>query len=205
MRSSRATFLIASMAAAVAACAQGQDRGGDDDPVDARVVEVDAPVTQTDAATPDAPATDASTDAATDAMVPDGGVTNADTCASPPDITAAAMQGNGTTITGDLTGRANNIQPASTCTNFTNDGPDDIYVLNLTAGRTITASVDAAWDSAIEIVQPCSMTPTCLVGRDAGNPETVTYTTTAAGIFYVIVDSWDVGAFGPYTLTVRVQ
>lgn len=116
------------------------------------------------------------------------------------------MQGNGTTITGDLTGHGNQIQPASTCTGFTNDGPDDIYVLDLpTTGRTITATVNATWDSAVEIVQPCSMTPTCLIGRDAGNPESVTYTTTATGVFYVIVDSWDPGAYGPYTLTVRVQ
>ena len=117
------------------------------------------------------------------------------------------MLANGTTLTGDLTGYANDIQPASACTGFTNDGPDAVYVLtNLTAGRTITATVDApGWDSAVEIVQPCTLTPTCLIGRDGGNPESVTFTTTAAGTYHVIVDSWDVGSFGPYTLTVRVQ
>jgi hypothetical protein len=205
---------------AVAACAKGQDPSdvdaADQSSIDASgdaSGQIDAPLLvdapDTDATAIDAAMIDATVDAATDAMVidaPDGGVTNADTCTSPPDITAAAMQGSGTTITGDLTGHGNQIQPSSTCTGFTNDGPDDIYVLNLpTSGRTITATVNASWDSAVEIVQPCSMTPTCLVGRDAGNPEAVTYTTTASGVFYVIVDSWDPGAYGPYTLTVRVQ
>ncbi len=193
----------------------------DTDAPDTDAAPTDAPVTDAaaidaaaidaaaiDAAAIDAPAIDApATDAATDAMSIDGGVITAgDTCAQAQDITAPAMQGTGVVLTGNLTGYANNIQPSSACTGFTNDGPDSIYILTLgTAGRVITATVDAPWDSAVEIVQPCAMTPTCLIGRDAGNPESVTYTTTAAGTFYVIVDSWDPGAYGAYTLTVRVQ
>jgi hypothetical protein len=181
------------------ACAQGE---GPADP-DARGTEIDAPPPPIDAPPPpiDAPAPPI------DAPVDSPPAGPPDTCAQALDITALAMQANGATLTGDLTGYSNDIQPDSTCTGFTNDGPDAVYVLtNLTAGRTITATVDApAWDSAVEIVQPCNLTPTCLAGRDAGNPESVTYTTTAAGTFHVIVDSWDPGAFGAYTLTVRVQ
>jgi hypothetical protein len=212
------------------------DDDDDDVVVDARVIDgsaIDGPDVEIDAAEVDASLIDATvidavaidgavidgavvdatpidgavTDAMTDAPIDGGPIGNADTCATAVDITAAAMMGAGTTINGNLTGFANNIQPASSCTGYTNDGPDAIYVLsNLTAGRTITATVSApTWDSAVEIVQPCTLTPTCLVGRDVSDPESVTYTTTAAGTFYVIVDSWDVGSYGPYTLTVRVQ
>lgn len=178
--------------------------------IDATVIDaavIDAAVidaTPIDGAVVDATPIDAGM---TDAPIDGGMVGNADTCASAVDITAAAMMGNGATINGNLTGFANDIQPAAACTGYNNDGPDAVYVLsNLTAGRMITATVSApTWDSAVEIVQPCTLTPTCLVGRDAGDPESVTYTTTAAGTFYVIVDSWDPGAYGPYTLTVRVQ
>lgn len=184
----------------LAACAQGEAP----DDLDAPGTAIDAPGTTADAPTVDAlPPIDAAIDAPIDAA-PAG---PPDTCAQALDITAAAMVGTGVVLTGDLTGYANDIQPASTCTGFTNDGPDAVYVLtNLAAGRTITATVDApTWDSSVEIVQPCTLTPTCLVGRDAGNPESVTFTTTAPGTYHVIVDSWDAGAFGAYTLTVRVQ
>ncbi|MEZ4398489.1 MAG: hypothetical protein R3B06_00615 [Kofleriaceae bacterium] len=211
------------------ACASGQGGAVDADAVDGPVADTSAPDSPSadapdlDAPAPDAAVVDAAmTDAAvvdaamTDAAVVDAAMVDAtmtdasptgpvDTCAQARDITAAAMAAGGVTLTGDLTGYANDIQPVSSCTGFTNDGPDAVYVLNLTAGRVISASVNATWDSAIEIVQPCQFTPTCLVGRDSGNPESVTYTTTAAGAFYVIVDSWDPGSFGPYTLTVTVQ
>ncbi len=227
----RAVVLTSRLALlAVVACASGGDpaeldapgavdavAGDADDEVDAPAADapaLDAPAL--DAAEPDAAAvdaapdavTDAAVDAATDAMTDaaiDGGVTTSgNTCAEAIDLTAAALMPGGTTVTGNLTGYTNNIQPASSCTGFTNDGPDAIYVLNLTAGRTINASVTGPWDSAIEIVQPCAMTPTCLAGQDNGDPEQVSHTTTAAGLYYVIVDSWDPGAFGPYTLTVTV-
>lgn len=174
------------------------DAGTDATPIDA--TPTDAPPTDaaTDAPPTDAPPTDAATDAPSTGPV--------DTCAQARDITTGALTPAGITLTGDLTGYANDIQPASSCTGFTNDGPDAVYAVTLpTAGRIITASVTAAWDSAVEIVQPCGLTPTCLIGQDNGDPEAVTYTTVAAGTFYVIVDSWDPGSFGPYTLTVRVQ
>jgi len=204
--------LLLSALRPLVACAQGENG----DSIDAPATAVDATTDGTpavDAPAVDAPAVDAATiDAPTvdapavDAPAVDAGTTGTvDTCAQASDITAAASAGTGVTLSGDLTGYANDIQPASSCTGFTNDGPDAVYALTLTAGKTITASVNATWDSAVEIIQPCALTPTCLIGRDAGNPESVTYTTTAAGTFYVIVDSWDPGAFGPYTLTVRVQ
>lgn len=204
----RAVVLTSRLALlAVVACASGGDPAELDAPgaVDAVAGdaddEVDAPAA--DAPALDAPALDA---AEPDAAAVDGGVTTSgNTCAEAIDLTAAALMPGGTTVTGNLTGYTNNIQPASSCTGFTNDGPDAIYVLNLTAGRTINASVTGPWDSAIEIVQPCAMTPTCLAGQDNGDPEQVSHTTTAAGLYYVIVDSWDPGAFGPYTLTVTVQ
>jgi hypothetical protein len=163
--------------------------------------DIDAPVI--DAPAIDAPPIDAPM---IDAPIDGGPIGNGDTCGMAIDITAAAMAPGGTVITGNLTGFTNAIQPAAACTGYNNDGPDAIYVLsNLPAGRVINASVTAPWDSAIEIVQPCTFAPTCLAGQDNGDPEAVSHTTMAAGTFYVIVDSWDPGSFGPYTLTVTVQ
>jgi len=161
---------------------------------------IDAPI--------DGPAIDAPIDGpAIDAPVDGGPLGNGDTCATAIDITNAALMPGGTTIPGNLTGFADSIQPLSSCTGFYNDGPDAIYLLDLaSAGMSITATVDApTWDSAIEIVQPCTYQPTCLAGQDNGNPESVTITTAAPGQFYVVVDSWDPGSYGPYTLTVVVQ
>jgi hypothetical protein len=205
IRSNLMKSAVLVVAVSLAACAQGTSSDDDDDGSDP----IDAPITTDDAPPPtiDAPPIDSPPppiDAPIDAPI----TGNADTCAMAIDITAAAMLPNGTTLTGDLTGFTNDIQPDPTgCTGFINDGPDAIYTLtNIPAGRIITATVDApAWDSSIEIVQPCAFTPTCLAGRDAGNPETISYTTTTAGTYHVIVDSWDVASYGPYTLTVRVQ
>jgi hypothetical protein len=142
-----------------------------------------------------------------DALVVDGTPgTTVDTCAEARDLTSGAGATGGITINGNLTGYHNDVQPPVACTGFTNDGPDAVYVITVGAGKTITATMNPiGWDGAIEIVQPCVMTPICLAGHDGGNPEIATYTSPSSATLYVVVDSWSDTAFGPYSLNVTVQ
>jgi hypothetical protein len=192
----------------VAACAQGSS-GGDE--VDARATDAkedlvdssmpDGPQT-TDARLIDAPQTPI--DAGIDA--PPGSAP--DTCVQAQDITAAAMVAGGTTMTGDTTNYADDVRPASTCTGFLPDGPDAIYSVTVNAGVTITAvaTPTTSWDISLELVQPCAATPTCLAGSDViSGAETVTYTTTAQGTYFIVVDGYNPGVAGPFSLNVRLQ
>lgn len=196
----------------VASCAQGTSGGdGDDDGVDAPGA--DAKVDLVDAPAVDAPpgAIDAAVDAPPGAI--DGGIdappgAAPDTCAQALDVTAGAMQAGGITVTGDTTGYADDVRPASSCTGFLPDGPDAIYSVTVNAGVTITAvaTPTTGWDISLELVQPCSATPTCLDGSDAiSGPETVTYTTTAQGTYFIVVDGYNPGVAGPFSLNVRLQ
>ncbi|HUQ06398.1 MAG TPA: PPC domain-containing protein [Kofleriaceae bacterium] len=190
----------------LAACAQGQS-GGDGDDVDARVTDakqdlVDAPSADAPPGSVDAPP--AAVDAGTDA--PPGAAP--DTCAQAQDVTAGAMVAGGITVTGDTTGYVDDVRPASACTGFLPDGPDAIYSVTVNAGVTITAvaTPTTTWDISLELVQPCAATPTCLDGADAiSGPETVTFTTTAQGTYYIVVDGYNPGVAGPFSLNVRVQ
>ncbi|MBK9037105.1 MAG: hypothetical protein IPL61_38655 [Myxococcales bacterium] len=184
-RGPRDLALAATLATALAACAQAESS-------------VDA--------TTDGPPADAGADAPTDAPGSDGRPAGNDVCAGAEDVTTAAHGATGATITGDLTGYHNDVQPPTACTGFTNDGPDAVYVVTMGPGKTITATLDPqGWDGAVEIVQPCVLTPICLAGSDGASPEVASYTSTAATTVYVVVDSWSDTAFGPYTLNVTVQ
>lgn len=195
----------------LAACAQGTS-GGDGDDVDASTA-IDAKLDNIDAPSVDAPpgSIDAAVDAPPSAI--DAGIdappgAAPDTCAQAQDITAGAMMTNGITVTGDTTGYADDVRPASTCTGFLPDGPDAIYSVTVNAGVTITAvaTPTTGWDISLELVQPCAATPTCLDGSDViTGPETVMFTTTAQGTYYIVVDGYNPGVAGPFSLNVRVQ
>jgi hypothetical protein len=191
----------------LAACAQGQAGGGDDDDVDASRTDakqdlVDAPIGSVDARI-DAPS--GAVDGGIDA--PPGAAP--DTCGQAQDITAGAMMANGITVTGNTTGYADDVNLPNTCTIYSTDGPDAIYAVTVNAGAVITAvATPTAWDVSLELIQPCALTGPCLVGRDdgfGGDPETITYTATQQGTYFVVVDGYNPGVAGPYSLNVRVQ
>lgn len=195
----------------LAACAQGQGGGGGDD-VDARVT--DAKVDLVDAPGADAPpgTVDAAIDAppgAVDAGIDAPPGAAPDTCAQAQDVTAGAMMAGGTTVTGNTTGYADDVNLPNTCTIYSTDGPDAIYAVTVNAGAVITATVTpTAWDVSLELIKPCALTGPCLVGRDdgfGGGAETITYTATQQGTYYVVVDGFNPGIAGPFSLNVRVQ
>jgi hypothetical protein len=155
----------------------------------------------------------------------------ADACALPPpnDTCATGIPlVLGTPVTGTNVAGANDYEvgtDAATCASdgagggYLQKGSDVAYTIALTAGQTITATVsgaDPTYDPGVYLLGPgiaaCSadVTATCVAGADAtleGEDETFTYTATAAGTYYVIVDSFyspgGALAQGAFTLTVN--
>ena len=99
--------------------------------------------------------------------------------------------------------------PTGTCTGYVPDGPDHIYMVTLNAGQMVTATATptSSWDISLELVTPCSTSPACLAGSDAviTGAETASFTATAATTVYVVVDGYNPGVAGPYSLLVRIQ
>jgi hypothetical protein len=135
-----------------------------------------------------------------------------DTCASATPIVI------GTPVTGSTAGAQRNYSnglQAATCTNFAQPGPDVVYSLDLTATQVITVTLSntaATYDGSIALVGPgaaaiCDASPitTCVAGADTtfdGQTETFTYTATADGTYYIIVDSFGINEGGTFTLSV---
>ncbi|HVK76586.1 MAG TPA: hypothetical protein VM734_24840 [Kofleriaceae bacterium] len=208
----RYSFVVLALGLVACATAGPEAEGGpdgpkSDNPIDAPSTPGDGPITPVDAPVPPIDAPPAAIDAGIDAPPSSG---PPDTCGQAQDLTAGAMQAGGITVTGNTTGYADDIQTTSACTGFLPDGPDAIYVVNVPAGRTLTAvaTPTTSWDISLELVMPCTLTPTCLAGRDSaldGGAETASYTAAAATTVHVVVDGYNPDVEGPYTLNVRVQ
>jgi hypothetical protein len=112
------------------------------------------------------------------------------------------------TVSGDTTGYANDTEPANTCTGYIPDGPDAVYTVDALAGETIVATlVPNAWDASLFISSNCTLAAACLIGADAGAPTETRQLDRhqSSATYYVVVESWDVGSFGAYELTVELQ
>jgi hypothetical protein len=210
---------VPALALLLAACASGSESTGDGDdaPVpDAREIpDIDASNLPPPDANPDVP--DASPDVPDAAVPPDAMTTPpdampggpVDTCAQAQNLTTGALGPSGVTVTGDTTGYADDVRPSGTCTGFLPDGPDAVYYVDATAGQQLTATVTpAGWDISIYLTQTCTLDPACLIGADTGlggAAETVAHSVVTAGTYYVIVDGWNPGVQGAYSLNVQLQ
>ena len=134
-----------------------------------------------------------------------------DTCQSAQALTI------GTPATGTTVNAASNYNTgleATTCTGFSQHGADVAYsvVLAAATGYTFTLTgVAPNFDPSISLLGPgaptvCDASPVvCLAGADVGangNPETFSFTTTAAGTYFVIVDSNSATGTGAFTVKV---
>jgi hypothetical protein len=132
-----------------------------------------------------------------------------DTCQTATTLTPV----NGTT--GGGVGNYDAGLQAATCTGFSQPGADVVYKVTLTAGQTITATLDQVtpdFDPSLSILGPGTAAAVCDIasvvcdkGADAnfaGEGETFQYTTTNAGTYYVIVDSFSANQGGSFRLTV---
>lgn len=138
-----------------------------------------------------------------------------DTCQA-----AGTVVVNGAAVNGDSTYALSNynlgLEPTA-CDGFSQKGPDVVYKVALTAGQAITVTLDqvtnANFDPSVAIVGPdtgtagsvCDVSPIgCLKGADTntgGMGETLAYTATTAGTYFLIVDSFSYPG-GTFRLTV---
>jgi cysteine-rich repeat protein len=124
---------------------------------------------------------------------------------------AIAVTASGT-FPGTYDGFTNDYDPGDLgCTDTSEPGNDIVYAVPLAAGQTVKAVLTpgAGQDVAVYLVTDCAdVANACPMGADSGvdgDPETLTYTATAAGTVYLIVDSWDDLTAGAYSLAVTIQ
>jgi cysteine-rich repeat protein len=130
-----------------------------------------------------------------------------DTCGNA--ITVAASG----SFPGKFDGFNNDYDPGdSGCTGYSETGNDIVYKVTLNAGQMLTATLTpgATQDVAVYVVTDCAdVVASCVSGADAGfggDPEMLTYTATATGAVYVIVDGFDTSeTTGAYTLQLSIQ
>ena len=138
-----------------------------------------------------------------------------DTCTNPEVI---AM--NGTLMNQTLTGFSNFVATSSTtgACSYSNTGPDRVYSVTVAAGQTLSATVTptgTSWDPGIyAIVGPAtnclSSGSLCAAGSDSGgsgSPDTITYVNSsgASQTVFVVVDRFQAGTVGDFSLSINVQ
>lgn len=130
-------------------------------------------------------------------------VVRGDTCAD-----AYRVPSTGGTFRGTTTGYGADVGTtvrAGSCTGWEQAGADALYRVELAAGQRLVASLNTAWDAALYLVSDCAQSATtCVAGQDNGNPESLDFTASTAGTYFLVVDSWRAGAsnVGNYTLSI---
>lgn len=138
-----------------------------------------------------------------------------DVCLDPLVATPTAL-GVPLVLTGTLGDYTNDydLGTGNACTQSQTPAPEPVYVVDLLAGQTLTASVvstaTSLEDLALYITKDCSnMREQCLDGADAqastAVPEQLTYVATENGPVYLVVDSFYAAAAGTFDLQVTVQ
>lgn len=101
-----------------------------------------------------------------------------------------------------LPGTNNDYDPGSGgCTGYSATGADLVWYTNLDVGQTLTVLMNADYDDSIYLLTDCAdPIGSCVAGDDQyPSGSTFTYTATAAGTYYLIVDGYS-GA-GTATIT----
>jgi hypothetical protein len=93
------------------------------------------------------------------------------------------------------------------CTTWQTPGTDAAYYVDLADGETVTATLNAASaDSSIYLIKNCGDMNTCVDGADTvGTGETVSYTASGDEDLFIVVDAFDSGPTGTYTLDVMIN
>ena len=111
-------------------------------------------------------------------------------------------------LTGDTRCYNNNYTPLASgtggCTGFTALGRDLVYKINASVGDNLNLVYTSTADGSIYLVTDCTNpTGTCVNGQDstlAGAPELFVHTFAAAGVYYLILDSFGTNTSGTWTL-----
>ncbi len=133
-----------------------------------------------------------------------------DTCDMAMDVTAQAKQPGGATLTGGWDSFTNTADIDNTADSgcggaWQSSGPEVFFAVTVAAGDTIEASWEAGGDGVIWIANDCTNIPnSCLDGHDGGNPETLQYTATTAGTYYVVGDAYSSTPSSDFSMQIRV-
>jgi hypothetical protein len=94
------------------------------------------------------------------------------------------------------------IPGPTSCTGYPAAGKDVVYVADLQAGDLLhLVYTTPNHDGSIYVVTNCASPGTsCVVGEDDPEPETINWTATATGTYYIIADAYGSGAGGAFTL-----
>jgi hypothetical protein len=129
-----------------------------------------------------------------------------DTCANPFVVTTFPFQVAGNDITTDFTD-ALDLRSRPGCGSAGN-GQDIIFQVDLTAGDILQVVEAGSMDSVIRIIDACdAATANCLAYVDdpEGPANPLTYTATADGTVYVVVEKYSTSSFNPgYDITIEV-
>lgn len=109
-------------------------------------------------------------------------------------------------IAGDLTLAMNDYDPGSYgCTGYSCTGNDVTYVVDLVAGDMVHLFYYGGYDESFYIVTDCADMGSCVIGADetVGTGETIDWTATADGTYYIICDKYGTGG-APFTLTYEI-
>ncbi|MCD4699290.1 MAG: PPC domain-containing protein [Phycisphaerae bacterium] len=83
----------------------------------------------------------------------------------------------------------------ASCTGYSADGPDAVYMVNLAPGGSIDVCENPAdggyTDGSIYLITDCADPQgSCVVGDDSGNPECISYVSVDGGLYYLIIDTY---------------
>ncbi|RDV39157.1 hypothetical protein DV096_00870 [Bradymonadaceae bacterium TMQ3] len=120
---------------------------------------------------------------------------------------------SGVAYVGDFANYTNHFDPGyEGCTGFDAPGPDAAFSIALAAGETVTATVsnvaNATNDMALYLISDCGdERASCQAGSDlpGEGAESVTFTATEAGTYYLVTDSWTEGVTGQFEITATVN
>ncbi len=114
-----------------------------------------------------------------------------DTCAAP--IVVSSLPFN---ITGaDITADYNNDLTLDDLTCETANGPDVVFEVSLTAGQVLVVTETGGMDNVRHILDTCDATAACLASADDPDANPLTYTATADGTYYVVVETYSANPF----------
>lgn len=136
-----------------------------------------------------------------------------DTCADATTLTVNAAATSGRTVAG--TANYDMGLEGAGCTTATQPGADVVYKVTLTASTAYTinlTNLSTTFDGSVSLIGPgdatlCDASPiaTCVKGADAGAQgasETLTFTPTTGGEYFVIVDSKESAGTGTFDIAV---
>lgn len=117
------------------------------------------------------------------------------------------------TYTSTTAGLSNDYGSDYACLAWSLNGADAVYRVEMEAGQTLAAALDMPeGDGALALLSDCGGADSAVACADqglSGDPETLAFTATEDGTWYLVVDAWTSGGggsfSGPFSLTLSLE